>query len=275
MALSFLKKKNPESDSSEKLPDQPHDSYQSEGDESNWLVSYADMMTLLCAFFIMMFSMSTLQTPKFEKAREEVSKHFGGGYDKPNAQLSKVVQDSIASAQLGKEVTVRSNPAGVSISFESTLFFDSLGAAVKSDGQKVLTELARSVLRYAKDHQMKYKIVVEGHTDAQPILSGTFLSNWELSGARASRVVDIFLAQGFQPADFMPVGYGSTRPREPSRDSNGNWIPENLAKNRRVVLRILDSQENSIPWNMDLDLAIDPPPESAKSAAIALPPPSH
>src|SRR3712207_9008787 len=59
-----------------------------------------------------------------------------------------------------------------------------------------------------------HKIVVEGHTDSRPIISGIYPSNWELSGARAARVVRIFLEQGF-PADLLTaIGYADTRPQD-------------------------------------------------------------
>src|SRR3954468_1912099 len=73
-------------------------------DESNWLVSYADMMTLLCGFFIMMFSMAKLDEPKFEGVRQEVAKAFGGKYIPPSTnELSKITDTVIKELGIEKQ----------------------------------------------------------------------------------------------------------------------------------------------------------------------------
>ncbi len=252
--LSFLKNKKKAGDQEEeplKGPDREKDHEPAEVDESNWLISYADMMTLLCAFFIMMFSMSTLQAPKFEKAKEEVSKHFGGDYESPNKQLAKFVTQILEQEGIDKEAVVMSDASGVSVVFESTVFFDSLSAYIKSPGRKVLRKLIQGVKKDQIKREQTYKIVVEGHTDSQPILSGNYPSNWELSGARSSKVVRLFLDEGFQPEQLMPIGFGSTRPMVPNRSPSGQWVEQNLSKNRRVVIRILNPGIDYIPWDSD------------------------
>src|SRR3954451_8619962 len=107
-----------------KLADEQQDYPRPEGthpaahdDESNWLVSYADMMTLLCGFFIMLFSMAKLDEPQFEKVKEGVAKAFGGDYKSPNKDLAKSVTQILVEAGLEKEAVVRVDPAGVAIAF--------------------------------------------------------------------------------------------------------------------------------------------------------------
>lgn len=212
-------------------------------DESNWLVSYADMMTLLCGFFIMLFSMATLDKPKFVKVGKEVSEHFGGqggAYesDSPNKKLGDFVTQLVKEAGIEKETTVKSDDAGVAITFHSTIFFDSLSATLRQDSRKILEDLARTILaRQAEDHG-SYDIVVEGHTDSRPILSGDYPSNWELSAHRASQVVRIFLNEGVDPTRVAPIGYADTRPEVPDRNEFGELDEAALGKNRRVVVRI-------------------------------------
>lgn len=248
--LKVLKRKEHENDH-----DHPaqvsHDDSHGGGDahdESNWLVSYADMMTLLCGFFIMMFSMAKLDEPEFEKVKEEVAKHFGGDYKSPTAELAKFITQIIQEAGLEKEVVVKSDPFGVSLTFHSTVFFDTLSAEVSPQGQGVLAKLIEAVSSRQDVELKQYKIVVEGHTDSRPVLSGNFPSNWELSGARAARVVRFFMDKGFDPTHLTAIGYSDTRPVLPSRAPSGAWDDEAMAKNRRVVIRILEPKVSAIPF---------------------------
>jgi chemotaxis protein MotB len=217
-------------------------------DESNWLVSYADMMTLLCGFFIMLFSMAKLDEPQYERVKEAVAKQFGGDYKSPTKELAKFVSQVLQEAGLEKETVVRSDPSGVSIVFQSTVFFDTLSADVRPQGSAVLDKLIQAIGERQKMELKQYKIVVEGHTDSRPIVGGTFPSNWELSGARAARVVRMFLDKGFAPNHLTAIGYGDTYPQFPVRTPSGAWDDEALAKNRRVVLRILEPRVDSIPY---------------------------
>lgn len=218
-------------------------------DESNWLVSYADMMTLLCGFFIMLFSMAKIDNTQYEKVKQELSKQFRGKYEAPTTnELAKYLSQVIQEAGLEKEAVVRSDPNGISVEFESTVFFDTLSADVGAPGRIVLDRLIEAVSARQTKENKQYRIVVEGHTDSRPILGGTFPTNWELSGARAARVVRLFLERGFTPNNLTAIGYGDTRPRLPSRRPDGTWDEEALSKNRRVVLRILEPQVDSIPF---------------------------
>src|SRR3954470_1233048 len=100
-------------------------------DESNWLVSYADMMTLLCGFFIMLFSMAKLDDPKYDSFKEAMSKQFGGEYVSPTKELAKFATEIIQEQGLSQEAMIKSDVLGVSVVFQSTVFFDTLSADVR------------------------------------------------------------------------------------------------------------------------------------------------
>jgi chemotaxis protein MotB len=250
-------------------------------DESNWLVSYADMMTLLCGFFIMLFSMATLEKPRYEKARQEVQKHFKeqlglspakgpsqaheGVVSAPTAaQAPPIVQEKplderihdrveqiIIDNKLEEFAGVRQDKQSITVVFESQVFFDTLSAFLTEDGRQVLEKLAegiRSELTKAGDSPAPFKFVIEGHTDSRPILSGSFPSNWELSSARAASVLRIFLNQGFSAQQMLAIGYADTRPLAPERTPAGLLDDQALSKNRRVVIRILNPSAEQIPW---------------------------
>ncbi len=217
-------------------------------DESNWLVSYADMMTLLCGFFIMLFSMAKLDVPQYDSFKEAIAKQFGGEYVSATKEMAKFATEIID--ELGKETQaiIKSDPQGISIVFESTVFFNTLSADVTQEGELILQKIIQTILKRQKETNKEYNIVVEGHTDGRPIIGGAYPSNWELSGARAARVVRIFLEHGFTPHHLTAIGYADTRPQINSRNSLGQWDEKALVKNRRVVLRILEPKVDSIPF---------------------------
>src|SRR5690606_8721044 len=98
-----------------------------------------------------------------------------------------------------------------------------------------------------RENKKEYRILVEGHTDQRPIVSGPYPTNWELSGARSSQVVRMFLDQGFSPGKLLSIGYADTRPEKPARTPAGEWDEAALNKNRRVVVRILDDGSSVLP----------------------------
>jgi chemotaxis protein MotB len=263
----FLKsaKKIQEQHQRTRSPDGPKSTYVH--DDSNWLVSYADMMTLLCGFFIMLFSMAHLEAPKYEALKSAMSKQFHGVYvDKPG-EMAHFLTQVLQEAGVKKEVVVKPDPAGVQIVFESTLFFDTLSAEVRSEGRTVLDRLIDGLSGYQKRENKLFRIVIEGHTDSRPILGGIFPSNWELSAARAARVVRIFIDRGFEPARMTAIGYADTQPAQAGgRTPAGSWDELVLAKNRRVVVRILEPLVESIP-RPDSEAAVAETPPQAPSAA--------
>lgn len=238
-------------------------------DESNWLVSYADMMTLLCGFFVMLFSMAKMDTGKFDKVREEMAKQFKGKYEAPpSAEMAKILTQILQENGIQKEAIVTSDPTGVVVTFESTIFFDTLSSEIKNQGKIVMDRLVEAIASLQGKSAKQYRIVIEGHTDSRPILGGPFPSNWELSGARASRVVRMFLSRGFEPQHLTSIGYAETRPLAQARLPDGSWDEEALTRNRRVVLRVMEPGVDSIPFP---DTAAHASSESAAAEPARVP----
>jgi chemotaxis protein MotB len=216
-------------------------------DESNWLISYADMMTLLCGFFIMLFSMCKLDTPLYDSFKEVLVKQFGGEYSSPTKEMAMYATQIIQELGIESTSTITSDPQGISIVFESTIFFDTLSAVITQQGQWVLNKLIGAILKKSKETAKSYRVIVEGHSDGRPVVSGNYASNWELSGSRAIAVIRLFLEHGFSPDHLAAIAYGDTHPVVPPRDANGLLNEAAMAKNRRVVLRILEPNVDSIP----------------------------
>jgi chemotaxis protein MotB len=220
-------------------------------DESNWLISYADMMTLLCGFFIMLFSMSKMDVPKYDSFKEALAKQFKGEYISPPKELAKQMTEVLEQMGMGNNAQVKADPNGVSIVFQSTLFFGTLSAEVSKEGYSILDQLIKSVDDKQREQKKAYRIVIEGHTDSRPVIGGLYPSNWELSSARATRVVRMFLDHGFSPDHLTAIGYADTHPHESGKTPSGSWDEKALGKNRRVVLRILEPTIDAIPFPED------------------------
>jgi chemotaxis protein MotB len=206
---------------------------QDDGD-GNWLVSYADLMTLLFGFFVMLSAFSTPNAQKFEEMRKQASESVGGVYTKPNAELSQEMRNVLKEIQLDQEIVVSEDLEGVKITSKGTTFFASGSAELKERAALLMQKIAKVLSKRAQN----YRILVEGHTDDVPINSPLFPSNWELSAARASSVVRMLEAQSIPRANLRPIGLADTEPVLPNRDQAGQMIAQNQAENRRIVIKV-------------------------------------
>lgn len=212
-----------------------------------WLLTYADLITLLLAFFIVMYSMSRIDAKKFGKMSEALSGVLSGGTTavKQGAErgslpgsgvldighlktLGHNIQEAFDKAGKDKELNVEVSERGLVIHImEQALFRE--GSADLEDRARQTLELVGSQLRNLENH-----VRVEGHTDNKPINTARFPSNWELSSARATAVVKYFV-DNFEiaPTRLSALGFGEFRPIAP------NNTDENRSKNRRVDIVVL------------------------------------
>lgn len=211
-------------------------------DESNWLVSYADMMTLLFGFFVLMYSFSKLDKDKFKVVRKEVSTYFGG--EMTEDESLRVIRDDLQNLMGVSEVDTGDfktflGDQRLVLQLNNELLFASGSAELLPEFKDVI----RGAFEKIFANKVVESIVVEGHTDAQPMKSFIYPSNWELSAARGARIVRELVDFGVDKAKVSVHGFGDSRPLVPNKDKNGEWIKENLKKNRRVVI-LVDFGEN-------------------------------
>lgn len=192
-----------------------------------WLMSYADLVTLMFAFFVLLYSMSTLDVVKLEA----ISNYFSEDPKRMTSEeLQKKIGEIIKNDKLEDNVNANMTSKGVEISFKDKLLFDSGKADVKPIASPVLTKMAQ-VLN--NPDIADRKIIVEGHTDSIPIKTIEFPSNWELSSGRAASIVRFFIDQGLKKEKFVSLGYADNRPIVAETELN-KGSPEN----RRVVVII-------------------------------------
>lgn len=206
-----------------------------EDTESSWLISYSDLMTLLFGFFVMLMSFSKIDVEVYEKARKETTKYFGGEYKMAMQKVQSELQSNIQAQQLADQVHLDMDAKGVTVTFRGSLFFDSGSAEIRKEAQDLIKKILPVVTRMGSD----IVVIVEGHTDDNPINDKRFPSNWELSSFRASSVLRFLESAGIPKTQLRAIGFSDTMPAFPNRDSAGKAIPENQSQNRRVVLRII------------------------------------
>lgn len=233
----------------------PHKAHvEEEGGEGNWLVSYADMMTLLVGFFVILLSFSKMDEEKFEQARKSVTEQFGGVFNVPYEKLYQRLAEVMKNSGLGDQLVIKQSDAGVTISLRGTIFFETGKADLKPEAHDVIGKMIGAI----QAEQAGFDITVEGHTDDVPLSSGAvFKNNFELSSIRACRVIEDFAGAGFDPTHLIAVGFGESRPLVPNRDASGHAIAENQSQNRRVVIKIAKHGDALLP-------SADPPADSAK-----------
>jgi chemotaxis protein MotB len=214
-----------------------------------WLVSYADFITLLFAFFTTMYAISTVDNAKLSDMVDSMRTAFDtrkldpqrphntprpqvtppdphpGALDELQSRLSKRLEAQITGGQVGLEV----DPRGLVITIRE--------AGVFQVGSADLSPAARGVLREVADamQDIDNPVRIEGHTDDIPIHTTRFQSNWELSTARATTVIAFFVQErGLSPTRFSAAGYGEFKPRVTNDSLDAR------AQNRRVDIVILN-----------------------------------
>lgn len=209
-----------------------------------WLVSYADLMTLLFGFFVIMYTFEAAKKPneksvpmiKFQKA---LARYFGGDTVDPVQKVEEeVLQFFGTHSELRKDIKVSNDPEGVQLIIGSHFLFASGSAELSPGAVPALNTLVNAIHTAIKKAQAGVTVRVTGYTDDAPISTPQFPSNWELSAARAASVLRFFERAGFNPDNLLAVGKGSSSPLFPNLDKDGVPIPENRAKNRRVVITV-------------------------------------
>ena len=223
-----------------------------------WLVSYADFITLLFAFFVVMYSISSINEGKYKVLSDSLSGVFNQpdraikpipiGDERPRTTTPEVSQvdesqpgeapsdplediaqgmrDAFGDMIMSDQMTVRGNELWVEIELNSSLLFPS-GDAIPTDRAFTIIEKIAKILAPYEN-----PIHIEGFTDNLPINTPQFPSNWELSTARAASIVRMLAMDGVNPGRLAAVGYGEFQPIA------DNTTAEGRTRNRRVVLVI-------------------------------------
>lgn len=216
-----------------------------------WLVSYADLVTLLLAFFTTLYAASTVDATKLEPLSSSLQHAFDAPVQATTAPehgeptlvppveivarqsameaLRRKLDAALAEAIAERRVEVIQDVRGLVISLPDDAAFPSASTGMAPAALEMIDRVAGTV------QQLSNPIRIEGHTDDVPIQTARYGSNWELSTARASSVVAHLIREaGIEPARLSAAGYGEFHPRVP------NTSLENRARNRRIDIVVLE-----------------------------------
>ena len=207
-----------------------------EEESEDWLTTYADAITLLMAFFVMLLTSSEFDIPAYEELQSAIASTIGNRDEQTTTESLKIdVQDIVYESQADQAVTVESDDRGVVIELQSNAFFKPGSAELVPAAIPVLQKLADTL---TSPRYELYNVIVAGHTDDGTINTPQFPSNWELSGGRAATVVRLFVNNKVDRIRLHATGLADTRPKVPNNDLDGTPLPENRATNRRVALHL-------------------------------------
>jgi chemotaxis protein MotB len=226
------------------------DSLVSTDDEAPWLVTYADLMTLLLVFFVLLFSLSSLDKERYKSAVERIKVQIDQKKDSIALMELMEVYDNMDQQIIIEDVTgLRTREAGlikdinrfvvnkndssmikthmlegkIIITINGQALFNSGSAALKTKAVPILDQIVSVVFEYPE-----YDINIKGYTDDIPIATDKFPSNWELSAIRATTVLKHLILRGIKPNRLTATGYADMDPLYP------NISDANRALNRRV-----------------------------------------
>lgn len=211
----------------------------SEDDSEAWLVTYADAVTLVLCFFILLFSVSEPKESAFKKV-SEAFKAAGFVTNETQTDAVEAVEEEIEimieNNALERVMSVEESNDGIRLELSSSSFYHPGSAKFKREALPILLQIVDILRDFDYD---AYEIHVEGHTDDVPIHSQRFPSNWELSAGRATNIVRFFIANDLGKGQMRATGLADTQPKVPNLDRNGNPIAANRELNRRVVINVV------------------------------------
>ena len=246
-----------------------------------WLVSYADFITLLFSFFVVLYAfanadkekqhqvsaaidsgfqslsigrtaVSTATSPETKSLRTETDRYSNAEIQADLEETRRDLQKRLSSQISRKIVAIETSRSALVISLREAGFFDSGTATPRPETTETLHQISETI------RGTRYEIRVEGHTDNVPIHNSRFDSNWELSSARATCIARILLhMDAIPPEQLSAAGYAEYHPVADNRSAEGR------AENRRVDLVVMPhtafqsldavSAENSAGWRRITD----------------------
>ncbi|MBU0519733.1 flagellar motor protein MotB [bacterium] len=224
-----------------------------DGPDERWLITYADLITLLLGLFVVLWTMGLADLEEYGRVAAAMKTVFGGKAlveglpqktsaagpyvdadggsfpDTSEAYLTVALAESMKDiSEIAGAVSIEIEERGVVVHLTETVLFESGRAKMQEEALKLLREIAPVLVKSGRP------IVIEGHTDNIPIRTMTYQSNWQLSAARAANVVEYLTDRAGVPGGQMAAAaYADQKPVE------SNVSPEGRAKNRRVDIVFL------------------------------------
>jgi chemotaxis protein MotB len=210
-----------------------------EGEKDRYLITYADLITLLLGLFIILYASSKIDAKKYEGIAAAFGNYLGNEsfvsssseskvIPEPKDKLSSELSKLIAKSEYSHSIQMEETERGITVHILDDVLFQPGQAALTESSKNVLKQIAEVVKMFPND------IRIEGHSDNIPIKTARYPSNWHLAAARAVETVHyLYEIEGLDPDKLSSVSYGEYKPRD------SNDTPAGRTKNRRVDLVIL------------------------------------
>jgi len=221
-----------------------------EDEGAGWIVTYADLVTLLLVFFVLLYSISSLDLEKFKYAMKSIQINLGEtepainilqlldqsesqekkisledviGLRSREDELLKDIDKVIKEETIGDNIVLQTSQGRISVMIKGAVLFNAGASELNVEADPIMDKISKLIAEYPE-----YSINIKGYTDNVPISTAQFPSNWELSAVRATTVLKYLISNGIDPRRLTATGYGELLPIAP------NDTEENRAKNRRV-----------------------------------------
>jgi chemotaxis protein MotB len=209
-----------------------------EGNTEDWLVTYADAITLILCFFVIIISVSEPKPEEFSKLKSALLMELSESkaeIEQPFEELYENIAEFIAQNQLEGMMSVEQTESGIVLELASSSFYKSGSAEFNEEAIPIIREMSHILRDFEYED---YLVDVEGHTDDVPISNARYPSNWELSANRATGIVRFFIDEGQERKKMRVKAFADVVPKVPNLDEFGNPIPENRELNRRIVITV-------------------------------------
>jgi chemotaxis protein MotB len=188
-----------------------------------WAITYGDLMSYLMIFFLLLYVMVGTKNVDIQMSMKSVEQQFG--------RQSKAVAELLSQRGIQQIARLELRENKLRIVFNAPILFESGSADLRADCIPYLSQLAQALA------ELPNPIQIEGHTDNKPVAGRKFLSNWELSSARAFAVLRAFEINGLPSSRLSAIGYGEFRPVKTNDTEEGRMA------NRRIEINIMRMEE--------------------------------
>ncbi|MBF0325882.1 MAG: flagellar motor protein MotB [Alphaproteobacteria bacterium] len=205
--------------------------------DGSWMDTYGDMVTLLLCFFILLASVSKVDSTLYEQVQSGMTSEMGKSQsERPIETLKNELAQVInALDTTGQAADVGTDDRGVVLNLDSGAMFTAGSAEMKPEFMPLMRELVATLNnpRFAA-----YRFEIQGHTDDTPVKTPQFPSNFDLAAARALVTMRALASLGLPPEQMIVASYGQFAPRVPNRREDGTALPINQTLNRRVSIHV-------------------------------------
>ncbi|MCK5165163.1 MAG: flagellar motor protein MotB [Desulfobacula sp.] len=219
-------------------------------DDATWLITYADLMTIMLVFFVLLYTLAFFEKEQYRRAVETIKvqieddenliglmelmeipetvdtqitiEDITGLHSREKSLFENITKFARSNKQK-ENISTRILDGKIIVSIKGKALFNSGSASLNSTAISIFDEIILILYDYPE-----YNINIKGHTDNTPISTAIFPSNWELSAVRATTVLKYLVSKGVKPRRLTATGYGEVMPLLP------NTSEENRAQNRRV-----------------------------------------